>query len=523
MDRKIALLVYSLFGGFGACIENDEDELASQGSDALPIGQPSAQVAVGGPEITNIDVSRTNKRRFGAPHVAVNPTNPDNIIVLASMNLGYTRECVALGAGGPCEMVSASLFGLPVISQARGMFETPGFADIGVFVSMDRGKSWKTVDVAHLTPPGHPEISSKGEGPVTVTADGTFYIGFNAINWGSTNNFFPNGGVGAIKSTDGGLTWTWGGLTQTPADWPYGEMDISTGTFYMISGLPFSTLGARSTGQPTAKEGTVGDRWVASSRDGVKWTKPAPLGGPDGTKHLPGSHSAMSAANGIMATMFQADRRGCEVFTKTTPTGNTCVVFQTSTDAGANWSRNRLPIPANFVPAGMTGLMFAADPAIKGHFTVALQNQAGTQFMLLQTFDSGKTWGAPITVTDDATKTHFSPWVTYSPNGQFGLMWRTYERDSAKPQARPPFLPYSVWAVVSTDGGKTFSKPLKVSKANSPAPPNDPKDAFSFLGDHGPSGMALDGKGRAYVVWADWTSGERAITLAAVDIEAFKN
>jgi hypothetical protein len=100
-------------------------------------------------------------------------------------------------------------------------------------------------------------------------------------------------------------------------------------------------------------------------------------------------------------------------------------------------------------------------------------------------------------------------------------MWRTYEPDPANRGASPPIMPYSVWAAVSKDGGATFSKPLKISKANSPAPPADPEDAFSYVGDHGPSGMAMDGEGGVYVVWADWTPGERAIFFSAINAKAF--
>jgi len=87
---------------------------------------------------------------------------------------------------------------------------------------------------------------------------------------------------------------------------------------------------------------------------------------------------------------------------------------------------------------------------------------------------------------------------------------------------RGPSVPFSVWAVVSREGGATFSKPLKVSKTNSPAPPADPNDAFRIVGDHGPSGMAIDGSGGVHVVWADWTPGERAIYLSSINIESFK-
>jgi hypothetical protein len=141
--------------------------------------------------------------------------------------------------------------------------------------------------------------------------------------------------------------------------------------------------------------------------------------------------------------------------------------------------------------------------------------------LVFLTPDSGKTWTGPVKVGEDATKTHFAPYAGYSPTGEFGLMWRTYEADPKKPSASPPIMPYSVWAAISKDGGATFSKPLKVSKANSPAPNDDPNDSFSFVGDHGPSGIALDAYGGVYVVWADWTPGERAIFFSAINSTAF--
>jgi hypothetical protein len=140
---------------------------------------------------------------------------------------------------------------------------------------------------------------------------------------------------------------------------------------------------------------------------------------------------------------------------------------------------------------------------------------------VFNTPDAGKTWSKPLTITEDASKTHFAPFVGYSMKGEFGLMWRTYEPDPMNRTASPPLQPYSVWAALSKDGGATFSKPLKVSKANSPSPNPDPNDQFSFVGDHGPSGIALDGQGGVFVVWADWTPGERAIYFSAIKAEAF--
>ena len=52
-------------------------------SNAAPIDLPLT--------LTNVDVTQNIKRRFGAPHVAVNPRNPNNVVVVASSNMGYTR------------------------------------------------------------------------------------------------------------------------------------------------------------------------------------------------------------------------------------------------------------------------------------------------------------------------------------------------------------------------------------------------------------------------------------------------
>ena len=489
------------------------------GASATPSENAVAELPL---ELTNVDVTQNIKRRFGAPHVAVNPKDPNNIVVLASSSLGYTRDCLPAKPGSDCEMISAG--GNFLLQQPRGFAKTPGFMDIGVFVSFDRGKTFKHVDVSGLVPPGHPEVRSRGEGPIAAMPDGSFFIGFNAVNWGNWESepmtFFPNGGVGVIKSTDGGMTWQWSSYSFTPADWPFGGSDPNTGTFYVTSGLVgLSSLGPRSTGLPDSKMGEIADRWIASTKDGVTWTDPQPLGGKNGSQHVGAGHSPAAAAHGKLATLFLAsDQTACRFFTG--ESAATCVVFQTSTDAGATWDRHRVPTPAGFSASALS-VFVGADPAKKDHFTVALLNGSGADFLVLHTLDAGKTWGEPVKITEDASKTHFAPYVGYSPKGDFGLMWRTYEPDPMKRGAAPPTMPYSVWAAVSKDGGATFSKPLKVSKANSPSPPDDPNDSFAFVGDHGPSGIALDGEGGVYVVWADWTPGERAIFFSAVNAKAF--
>jgi hypothetical protein len=489
-------------------------------NDAAPVTSAPLPLPL---DFTTVDVTNNTMRRFGAPSVVVNPKDSNNIVVLVQSNLGYTKACLPPPAGSDCELIAAG--GNAFLKQPRGFYKTPGFMDIAVYASSDRGKTFKQADLSAMVPPGHPEVRARGEGPISAMPDGSFFVGFNAINWGNWESqpmtFFPNGGVGVIRSTDGGITWKWMSYSFTPADWPFGGADPVTGTFYVTSGLAgLSTLGPRSNGDPNATAGTIADRWIASTQDGTKWTDPQPLGGTNGTSHVTAGHSPAAGAFGILATLFlQTDQASCSFFV-----GNgapsSCVVFQTSTDAGATWTRHLVPTPAGFTPTA-TSVFVGADPTTKEHFTVALLDQSGADILVYQTPDSGVTWTGGVKVSEDATKTHFAPWATYSATGQFGLMWRTYEADPQNPTASAPIKPWSVWAAVSKDGGATFSQPLKVSKANSPAPNSDPNDAFSFVGDHGPSGMAMDGDGGVYVVWADWTPGERAIFFSAINSQSF--
>jgi hypothetical protein len=472
-------------------------------------------------EPTDIDLTKDTKRRFGAPHVAVNPSDSNNIVVLASSDLGYTRDCVPAAPGSDCEIIAADGF---ILTQPRGFYKTPGFMDIGVYTTFDRGLTWKKADLDHVVPPDDPKVRARGEGPIAAMADGTFYVGFNAINWGEWESqpmsFFPNGGVGVMKSTDGGLTWSWTSYSFTPADWPYGGNDLSTGEFFVTSGLAgISNLGPRSNGKADSQGGTITDRWISSTKDGVTWTEPQPLGGTRNGTHVAGSHSHVAAANGIMATMFlSSDSSSCSFFVESAATP--CVVFQTTTDAGKTWNRHRVPTPAGFAP-GALSILLGADPTKKGHFSAVLLNETGRDIHIYNTPDSGETWNEPV-VLAQGSKTHFAPWAGYSAQGKFGVMWRTYEDDPSNPTASAPYKPYSVWAAISSDGGATFSQPLKMSKNNSPSPPNDPNDSFTFVGDHGPSGIALDDDAGVYVVWADWTSGERSIHFSAVNAQAFQ-
>ena len=288
---------------------------------------------------TEVNVHETLDRRYGEPQIAVNPNTPENIVVV-STDLGYVLGCQEPVRQPECDLIPRQGRG----PSPRGFFTTPGFAVNGVFVSFDGGKAWTKIDVSHLHPAGRPEFDSQGDAMITVGPDGTFYLGWDALNWELGDDFLPNAGIAVSKSTDGGLTWSEPVLTGTPADRPWITVDQSTGTIYEVSGCAACPLGPRSTGDPNSPSGTIGDKWLVTSQDGVNWTEPLRLGGTDGTNQFSAVIGTMiSAANGVVATTFRStNAAACAFFVGGIAP---CTVCQTSTAGGATWSRHRVPVP----------------------------------------------------------------------------------------------------------------------------------------------------------------------------------
>jgi hypothetical protein len=298
-------------------------------------------------------------------------------------------------------------------------------------------------------------------------------------------------------------------LIGTPGDFPYLTVDQSTGTIYSISGDAPLCSRESCVNPSTPPQTTFSDAWVTSSKDGVHWTQPQRSGGTDGVNQYDGSGSKDIAASfgQVAVTFISTSAPACAFFVGGTAP---CTVFQTSRNAGATWSRHRVPVSST-APAGINNTLVAADPSTPGHYSVAVLNNSQTAFSVFQTRNSGRTWSGPTTVANDG-KTHWNPYLAYSPYGVLGLVWRTNE-----PGPGPTF-PYSIWAAISNNGGRTFSRPLEVNCCSPAAPPGQ-----LFTGGDIPqdlSAIALSSKG-VYVAWGDWRTGERNIFFSAIKYQAF--
>ena len=458
---------------------------------SLAVLATTAPVARGAPtptaQRTEVDVTKDATHRYGEAEVAVNPKNPNNLVYFV-MQEDYTYGCAAAGEPN-CQLIYGA--------SPRGYLDVPGFIKNQAFVSFDRGRTWKHVSYPRL-PRGHPDLLSNSDPMVTATPDGTFYIAWNALHLSLEavqRLAVLDGGIAISKSTDGGRTWSRPVFTGTPTDRPWMTTDAWTGRIYVASGsasilgLESGRLGPTSTGDVNAPVGTINDRWLVSSKDGVHWTKPQRFGGGGEPGYSTGRLGLMSAAHGVVATAFASDDAGkCQFFAHTQAP---CTVFQTTRDAGLSWVRHAVPVESDSSGGGddESGLILvAADPTHAGRYAVAILDASHTQFLVYRTDNSGRTWRA-LPVTDDPTTSKSKPWMAYSPRGVLRLMWLSNTTPGEPPMNQT--FPRAAWAATSTDGGASFSRALEVSTGPSHPDPNQKVGTTDF------DFITLDGTARS--------------------------
>lgn len=486
-------------------------------------GMPGGMSQGTSADMPEIDVAKDPTHSWGESQIAVNPKNPNNIVI-ATIGMGFTKDCQAHSPD--CRIVTAVRGPHERFPEAAGVFNTPNFNVVSAMVSFDRGKTWKRVDVP-IVPQDLVDLTTGATPYVTVTADGTFYFCFDVLDWNEPKQALPNGGVALTKSTDGGLTWSEPFLAGTPMDEPKLTSDLSTGSIYEAS---TGWMGPESTGQRVHVLLLPPIRYIVKWKEGSNLTALTPMDG---------EGMSMSAARGVLATAFEA------------PSGHpyrpngilcggakSCLVFETtetglpSNKNGHSWSPHIIPGAGNAVFSVKTQPMVAADPSKAGHFTVAVPLNS-KEFDVYQTHDSGATWTGPVVLTEDNTKTHYHWQMAYSEDGVLGIMWRTAQPPAGEsaiaappggkwddPDGLPdpgPTQPYNVWAAISRDGGATFSAPFKVSSSDSPAPPSGPMEN---AGDNY-SSIAVSGD-HVYVTWADWRPRERTLFFRDIALEQFQ-
>jgi hypothetical protein len=156
----------------------------------------------------------------------------------------------------------------------------------------------------------------------------------------------------------------------------------------------------------------------------------------------------MAAAFGTLAMVYTAS--------KAPGASCPCVIFETSTDYGASFTRHIVPLKG---AAQDPDPYVASDPGHRGDFALTVLDSTGTKNQVYVTEDSGRTWHGPTDVSESSSGKQFKPWISFGGAGQIALVWRTWH-------GAPGKAPYDVWAAVGRANGRrgpTFSTAFRVS------------------------------------------------------------
>jgi hypothetical protein len=371
-----------------------------------------------------------NTSALGEPEIAVNPVNPNDLFV------DWTTIPLPFSFGGPIQVIPHLCGGLS---------------------SQNGGLSWQQ---AYL-----PSWAC-GDAVAAYGPDGTLYAG-GTMTVSETSFFDIRSRDVVVRSTDGGQTWSApvetmgfdsnnfvaGTVNTNVWDRPWLAVDQSTGVVY-ASGGSFPPPERRYVTASTDKGQTFGTIYPVDSS--VYPGDPQAEG------------STIAAANGVLAVAYVASpvAGGCTA---------RCVIFETSTDYGATFTRHVVPTVG---AAAAPSPYLAADPAGHGRFALTVFDAGGTQNQVYVTEDAGRTWQGPTVVAETPSNQQFKPWISYSPSGQIALVWRTWH-------GSPNTSPYDVWAAVGRaegQNGAVFSAPMRVSSVAA-AYPSVPPLAYPGFGD----------------------------------------
>jgi hypothetical protein len=393
----------------------------------------------------------------GEPSIAVNPRNPNNIILTFLANIGYGFYGIESGH-------------LPTDPRIRE--QTMQGCD--VLVTFDAGRHWKRSELpvsSFEIDPTHPNCS---DSLVTFDRKGVAYVVGSAFQ-------FPTFAAGQgdfrmISSRDGGRTWSKPSVISPtilspgadPAQWQgvrfyddreFMALDSSTGTIYVNGTQGRASFGAQGNME-----------YLVASKDGGKtW----------GDAIAVGTASAVQPAAAFGTVLFtspppQGAQREC-----------TCTDVVVSTDGAKTVKRYPTLIPAR------TGVLVGngsavADPTTRNRFVIV--TVVGDDLWVYRSTDGGRRWGR-TSVIHVPGRGASKLWLDWSRRGVLGVGWRATTSDGA----------YRFYGAVSYDAGRSWDV-KRIGRGDSSA-----NEGVWVAGDDTSAIWLTDD--RFYATWGDWRGG----------------
>lgn len=372
----------------------------------------------------NINISNTTV--FGGePYLAINPVNPNNIII--------------------------SWIALDLTTGLRATIKTK--------VSFNGGQTWANSY-------NHPHMSStwgSADPSLAFRKNGTVYLSY--VDYRQSPD---SGGVYITHSNNGGITWStptrvWNANTEDPSklplDRPWLAVDNSTTT---TQGMFYITT------KPAPWIPAPNRAYLKTSADsGANWSNYRYI---DTTGHLIGNSiqapmaAVCVAADGALCLAYPSYQLSQSVFPK--------IYLAKSYNKGGTFQYYDMLVNPATVPAPNNyklGYNLTANPKNAAQMAACFINYTlgDPDVYVITTNNGGISWSTPVRVNDDLIsngKAQDLAWITYSSNNKLLVVWR----DKRNGSGTGFYQPSDVYCSVSNNNGTSFQSNIRLSNVSAP-------------------------------------------------------
>jgi len=372
---------------------------------------------------TNINLSNT-VYFGGEPYMAINPTNPKNIVV-----------------AWMADDISTS-FRIAIKSK----------------VSFDGGTTWSNQSIQpHFGTTWHSADVS-----MQFRSNGTLYLSY--VDYHEAPD---SGGVFITHSTNGGISWTpptqiWNALTEDPSkrplDRPWLSIDNSggpnDGMFYITTKpAPWIAAPCRPYLKRSADSGQTWStyRYVDTTNYLVGNLIAAPMG------------ALTTTADGALCIAYPSYLSSQYIYPK--------YYLAKSYNHGASFQYHDLLVNPSIVsdPNYKLAYRLAANPSNPNQlaFAFVANTNGDPDIFLTSSNDGGASWNIPIRVNDDLTgngKAQDMVWLNYDRNNKLVVTWR----DRRNGSGTGFYQPSDTYCAVSINNGNTFKPNVRLNSIIAP-------------------------------------------------------